>query len=251
MVNIFTIVLDGQPFISRHLSTFEKLKGPWKWVICEGASMNSRCTSWCKPQAPRLSKDGTTEYLNSIKNHPNVDVIQRESWDGKLEMVNEALSQFTEEGCCLEVDCDEFWTSDQIEIIVSTFESLKYVSEMQFYCRYFVGPNLIVKGDGYGNKSGEWIRAWRFVPGMQATSHEPPRMPQCGLKMGRESTSALGLVFDHLSYVTEAQVAAKELFYGYSGAVEKWKALQKVEHTPVRLKDYLDWSDDTVQAVRI
>lgn len=250
-LNIATIVLDGQPFISRHLATFEKLSVPWHWSIAEGAAMNVHCTSWCKPQEPRLSRDGTTEYLNSIKNHPNVTVIQREKWNGKTEQFNACLDAFDEEGILHQTDCDEFFSVEQLETIHGLFEKLPYLGSCEYFCRYFVGPRLIVQGDGYGNRSGEWLRTWRFTPGMRLITHEPPRMPRYGLKMDREATSELGLAFDHLSYVTEAQVRAKELFYGYAGAVEKWKALQMVTEFPVRLKDYLDWSDDRVTAVRI
>lgn len=251
MLNIFTIVLDGSPFIQRHLATFEKLQTDWRWVVAEGAAMNNGCTSWCRPQEPRLSKDGTHEYLNSIKDHPNVTVIQRESWNGKVEQCNACLDAFDEEGVLHQTDCDEYFSASQLETIVQQFEKLSYLGEMVYRCRYYVGPDLIVQGDGYGNNSGEWLRSWRFTPGMRFLSHEPPRITRTGLTMDRDATSALGLVFDHLSYVTEAQVSAKELFYGYKDAVKKWKALQAVTETPVRLKDYLDWSDEKATAVRI
>jgi hypothetical protein len=254
IVNAFVIVLDGMPFVSKQLPIFERLPIPFHLTFVEGASMNVHCSAWNKPQEPRLSRDGTTEYLNSIKDHPNVTVIQRESWNGKREMVQAALDSFTEEGCVLEVDCDEFWTTAQLEIIAATFAKLKYVGEMRFFCRYYVGPDLVVANDGgdsFGNRSGEWCRAWRFYPGMQAITHEPPRMTHVGMTLPREKTAEMGLIFDHLSYVTEGQLRLKEALYGYEGALDGWKRLQKATEPRIRLKDYLPWTDENVFAIRI
>ena len=63
----FTIVLDGEPFIERHLPILQQLKIPWHWIVVEGASGNTADTSWCKPQEPRWSNDGTTEYLSPFE----------------------------------------------------------------------------------------------------------------------------------------------------------------------------------------
>ena len=55
-LNIVTIVLDGEPYIERHLPEFEKLDCEWHWFVVEGASDNTKDQSWCKKQQFRLSQ---------------------------------------------------------------------------------------------------------------------------------------------------------------------------------------------------
>lgn len=169
-------------------------------------------------------------------------------------MVQAALDSFTEEGCAVEVDCDEFWSEQQLQDIEQTFKRLKYLGQMNFFCRYFVGPDLVVTnqgGDSFGNRSGEWCRAWRFYPGMRAITHEPPRMTHKGITMSRELTADRGLVFDHLSYTTEGQLRLKEALYGYDGALDGWRRLQAHQDFPTALKPFLPWSDPATMVTRI
>lgn len=250
-LNIYTLVLDGLPFLRYHLPVFEKLSIEWKWVIVHGRARNTGSTKWCKEIPARLSTDGTTDYLDSIRSHPNVTILEKPDWvGGKDEMVNAALEQFDEEGVLLQVDSDEAWETSQLEKIVQTFEELPYIDRMQFRCNFYVGQNIVVRGEGcYGSNWYEWLRAWRFVPGMKALRHEPPEMPRNGLMMGRDQTASMGLIFQHFSYVTRKIVEFKETFYNYPGAVEGWERLQANTEWPVkRLKDFLPWVDEKAMA---
>jgi glycosyltransferase involved in cell wall biosynthesis len=54
------------------------------------------------------------------------------------------------------------------------------------------------------------------------------------------------VAFHHFAYVTEAQAAFKEHYYGYKGARERWRALQGHRGSGA-LKDYFAWvTDNTV-----
>ena len=96
MLTIFTIVLNGQPYIEKKLEAYQKLQIPWQWRIVEGVSNPRNCTRWCKEVPPKWHKDfvsidGTHEYLKNL-NHKNVSVYwQNKPFDGKIEMVNKAL----------------------------------------------------------------------------------------------------------------------------------------------------------------
>lgn len=253
MLSIFTIVLDGRPFIERHLPVFDALKIPWRWVIVEGAAQNTGCTAWCKPQDPRLSLDGTSEYLDTLKSHPNITVIQSPSWPGKLAMINAALAHMDfAAGVLMEIDADEIWTASQLEDIVTLFREHPYAGEMQFDCRYFVGADIVTVGENcYGNNPREWRRAWRWRRGATFSCHEPPVFDHKGATLVNEVTRQFGLVFDHYAYATEAQVRYKQDFYGYPGAVEGWRRLQANTDWPVKLRDFLPWVDDRAKATRI
>jgi hypothetical protein len=252
-LNIITIVLDGEPYIERHLPVFQSLKLDWNWNIREGAAANTKCTRWCQRQKPRFSEDGTHEYLQKISLAGNVEYFGQTWWDGKVAMFNDVVYHIQEPCVLMEIDSDEIWTQTQLEKIVQLFEMNPTVNMMKFYCRYFVGPDIITMGeDCYGNNDYEWLRAWRFTPGMLFDSHEPPVLAgNKGNCFDRKFTKEQGLVFDHFAYATEAQVAYKEYFYRYPDAVKHWKRLQANTVWPVKLKTYLPWVDDRVTATRI
>lgn len=252
-LSIVTIVLDGMPYIERHLAEFENLKCDWHWYIIEGASDNTKDQSWCKKQKFRLSDDGTTEYLDSIKANNRVTVLRSPRWENKTSMLNSALCLIRDPGVLLQVDSDEIWKDWQIDGIVNVFSSMEDVNMMQFYCNYYVGPDVVTtSSDGYGNKPGEWLRAWRFKRGMRFDKHEPPILSgNKGMCLTRDQTKFMGLVFDHYSWATEKQVSYKEMFYGYTNALSYWKKLQNNTEWPVKLKQFLPWVDENATATRI
>lgn len=250
-LHLFTIALDAMPFITTQLAMFNRLKCDWKWSVAEGAAMNIHDTAWCKPQPPRLSNDGTTEFLNSLRGHPRIRVVQNTSWRGKVEMVNACVAQFDEPGILMQVDADEIWLPDQLESVLHFFKAYPEIQSAKFFCRYFVGNNIIITSrNTYGNNTNyEWLRAWRYTPGMTYSRHEPPVLNGAtGLCATCEQTEEVGLVFDHYGYVNENQVAYKERFYGYRDAVKHWKRLQENKEWPVKLKNFLPWIKDEATA---
>lgn len=253
-LRVFTLALDAMPFITWHLPTFNRLNLDWHWYIAEGAAMNTHCTAWCKQQQPRLSRDGTTEYLHSIREHPRVTLLQRQSWDGKVEMCNACLEKIKDPCVLLQMDADEVWQHWQLERLANMREQYPHIVTARFYCRYFVGPNIVITStNGYGNRPSEWVRAWNFKPGMKFTKHEPPIMEGATAPvMNRDETKAAGLMFDHYAYAFEKQVAYKGQFYGYPNAVAHWRRLQAVKFFPVRdLKQYLPWVGPGVAADKL
>lgn len=251
-LHILTIVLDGMPFLPMQLNTFNRLRIPWTWHIVEGPAENVNCTSWCKPQMPRFSTDGSHEFIVSLDRHPRCRPLWKRFWDGgKVEMCNAGLVNIEAPSVLMQIDADELWTSDQIEQIVRLLSPPGQIDAAIFPCRYFLSPNIITKGENcYGNNPGEWARAWRFYPGMQFLRHEPPVLNVRSYTVqSREGCEAMGLRFDHWAYYFEKQVAYKEAFYGYKGAVDQWKRLQAHPGPwPVKLKDFLPWTDDRAQA---
>lgn len=248
MLNIFTLVFNGEPFIERHLAVFQKLKCNWRWVIVHGPANNGGSTRWCQSQGAGTSTDGTWEYLNRIGDLRVLKITQ-DLWPSKDDMANAALKAFKEPGVLLQVDSDEIWTIEQLEEIVRLFDDFPKVGSMRFNCRYCVGPDLLAVGeDSWGGNDNTWLRAWRFYPGMYFDAHEAMSGPKLhgtgGYCMTRAETARCGLIFDHFAYATEAQVAYKERFYGYAGATDEWRRLQAHEHFPVQLKKFWPWIKD-------
>lgn len=213
--------------------------------------MNHGSTAWCNAQAGRLSTDGTTEFLATISTHPRISVIQKQCWDSKDEMCNSALKLIQDPCILLQADSDEIWSPQQISGLLYFFSAYPNINCARFFCRYFLGANIIATStDGYGNRHGEWMRAWRYSPGMRFASHEPPVMKgvveRCA---SREQTKEAGLVFDHYAYATLKQIQFKEKFYGYKDACRQWNNLQRNRNWPVNdLKKFLPWVGDGASA---
>jgi hypothetical protein len=253
-LEIFTLALDAMPWIACHLPVFNALTVPWRWTIVHGVAANAHDTAWMQPQAPRLSTDGTTEFLAGLRSHPRITVLERPMWDGKRAMCNAALGAIEARGVrdalLLEVDADELWTATQLGTLATWFEHDPGVAAARFRCTYHVGLNIVTTtDDAYGCNPGEWLRAWRWHSGMRFLTHEPPNLAgNQGRILTRDETAAGGLVFDHYAYALPSQVAYKERVYGYRDALRKWQRLQANTRWPVRLRDFLPWVDERATA---
>ncbi len=253
-LGIFTIVLDGMPFIQHHLKTFEQLPFDWHWSIAEGSAQNKADTFWCRPQERRHSLDGTVEYLDSIEGD-KVSMVSDKDWENKTVMCNSALLSLEDCNVLLQVDVDEFHSVDNIKKIVHQFTSQPDLGAIRLPCRYFVGPDLVCQGDNcWSNRGTEWCRAWRFKPTYQFKTHEPPALwprDTVGRIITRQTAKEIGLIFDHFAYATLKQVAYKEKFYGYVGLVNQWKALQDHTGFPERLNKFFPFVDGNVTVKRL
>lgn len=237
--SVFTIVLDGMPWITKHLEQLQATNLDWRWVIVEGVARPTKDTSWVRGIPPRLSIDGTTEYLDSIKDK-RVKVIRNARWENKTSMCNAALREINS-GILLQMDSDECWTARQHQDLHDFFINNPQYDHARFWCNYYLGKDIVATSyDGYGNRASEWVRAWRFRKGDRFLKHEPPTLTSQHNGADRDLTRAHGLVFDHFSWVDEDQVKAKCLYYGGNYSYEAWKNLQNAEF-PVVLSDYLPW----------
>ena len=273
-VHFFTIVLNGEPFIRYHIGQMKQLPFRWRWHIIEGVAELKHDTAWSVAAGGRIpasfhasgrSVDGTSAYLDEISlAQPDRVTVYRKPlgafWNGKREMVNAPLADITEPCLLWQVDADEMWTAEQFTRGRKLFLDHPSKTAAFYFCNYFVGPALTVSTrGGYGNNSSyEWLRTWRFRPGMQWAAHEPPVLGEktwSGAERNVASidpflhaqTEAAGLVFQHLAYVTFEQLKFKEDYYGYKNAVDCWLALQAVRKFPVYLKDYFPWVRDATQ----
>jgi hypothetical protein len=232
---VFSLSLDSMPWIAATYVELMRLRDvQWKWVIVEGVSKPVADTRWIANQAPRVSQDGTSEFLDAIAHHPRIQILRRKEWPGKTAMCQAATDLFTEPGVCLQADSDEVHSTDQLRRIVELFEDDPSLMNARFECDYLLGPNVRTTDKGNPN---EWRRAWRFSPGMKWISHEPPNLAgNHGKSMTREETAALGLTFFHASWLLPKHVSQKEAIYGpkYAGALAGWHKLQANTEWPLR-----------------
>lgn len=252
---VFTIVKNGMPFIPTIFFNLQATTLDWRWIIAEGSSKNTHCTSWCNQQEPGLSQDGTTEFLDMLKSHPGVTVLRKEMWDGKLEMCNACLAEIKTDCLLVQMDSDELWQASQLERLVQMFEDDTQANAALVRCRYFLGVNIISTSlNGYGNRSTEWARVWRFTPGDKYARHEPPQLKQqtTGHTLNPDWLAMEGIVFQHFAWWSENQVAYKEQFYGYPNALAHYRRLQSNTEWPVKdLRKFLPWVDANASADKL
>ena len=270
-IHFFTIVLNGEPFIRHHIEVLRQLPFKWHWHIIEGLAKLTHCTAWSLKNgaqiSPRLHKrgrsnDGTTEYLDQIEARfpANITIYRKPLdafWDGKIEMVQAPLQNIKEECLLWQIDADELWLTQQIVTMRKAFLNDPTRTAAYFFCHYFMAPNLVITTrNTYGNQTSyEWLRVWRFKPGANWVSHEPPvlclpdkdgnltNLADINPFRHRE-TEALGLVFQHYAYATEAQLKFKELYYGYKGARKKWREMQSAKTLPLQATHFFSWIRD-------
>lgn len=270
-IHFFTIVLNGMPFIEKHIENFKKIMPQWHWHIIEGVAELKNDTAWSVANGGRiegsfhkygLSNDGTTEYLDSLKQQfPNQISIYRKPkgvfWNGKIEMVNAPLPNIFEECLLWEIDVDEFWSAGQINEAHQLFSNNPKKFAAFYWCNYFVGPDILISTrNGYANNpSSEWERTWRFLPHFRWAAHEPPTLVEKTFSgeiksvrnrgaFSHEETEKVGLVFQHYAYVFQSQLQFKEVYYGYQGAVADWIRLQDNSIFPAKLSDFFKWVND-------
>lgn len=264
MITFFTICLDGLPWIATHHAMLCQLKVPWQWIVVEGVANAVADTHWCQRMNPRLSADGTTEYLDGLESAEHrVKILRAPLWPGKAAMCNAALSQIKATQLVWQIDSDEVWTAAKIEAVYKLFEQHPAYNSAYFWCRYFVGPDIaILNRDCYGNHPAyEWKRVWRWRSGLRFATHEPPVL--AGVQdrpMPHSLTESVGAVFDHFAYATEAAVRFKQFYYGsennavgklYANAIDGWWAMQRNEKWPTQLKTFMPWVDDKAIVARI
>lgn len=272
-VHFFTIVLNGEPFIRYHLDVFEELEFRWHWHVIEGVAEHVRDSAWPlrlggridpRAHANGLSVDGTSEYLDELaeRNPDRVSIYRKPSgrhWAGKREMTSAPLPAIGEECLLWEIDADELWTPAQISAARDRFLAEPERTAAFYWCHAFVAPDAVIatRYNYAANPGLDVLRTWRYRPGDSWEAHAPPilnrgkgrRRRDLGLDrpLLQDETEAVGAVFQHFTYVTEEQVRFKESYYGYRGAVDAWRALQRAlrdERGPVLLSDYLPWVTD-------
>jgi hypothetical protein len=246
-LNVFTILLNGMPWITEHYAVLLEQKLEWKWTIVHGIADAVKDTKWCAG-IESVESDGSLEYVERLaKKDPRVTVIKQDRWPGKTAMCNAALETFTEDGLLLQLDADEVWTAAQINLFPALFETYPTADCALFLARVWVGPNRFVcTPDGWANKSYEWLRLWKYTAGKRFLTHEPPALEGQNIAVLKTHSAMLGLVFDHYSYVHREQIAFKEKFYGPAWSVEAWERLQTMRG-PVNLKEVLPFVEtDTI-----
>ncbi len=246
----FTIILNGLHHLQHNAYAEYLAKHLDLWIIVEGAAKSQGSTAWCEEMPDEWHKDGhsvdgTMEYIERLKgqfgniytafNH-NYDcekgMFTDHFWGNKDEMVNAAIKVL--KGCggqfnpchLFEIDIDEQWTIEQMT------EAERILDEQQaktgeFLCNYYVGPNLLAKGEWGEGLALPYRRLWRWE-GEQFKTHEPPE-----LEGGNDKTALLPQRFNHYAYYFEQDVKFKDAWYGgHEGIYERWKELQKETEFP-------------------
>jgi len=216
----FTIVLNGQPLIEpilRHACSM------FDYGVCvEGASLPippGRGDGRLVTGGGASSTDGTVAVLKHLeKELSNLTVVYSagEPWRGKAAMCDAAMD-FCEPGWIWQVDSDEAFFPDQVELMRALLDSsMSHVTDVEYYAHHFwpsVDYHTALNPGQFGNAL-PWRRTFRWQ-GESWASHEPPRLQRSHeVVLSREDTRILGVLMFHFGYCVESQFIAREKFYG-------------------------------------
>lgn len=239
----YTIILNGLHHLT-HQHYAEYLASTLDyWIIIEGANHSGGSTSWCHPVQARYHRngssiDGTLPFLQELeKNYPSVRCHYAQGlWASKDAKINAAIDivKTLTDSCFLwEIDCDEQWTIEQMEYAEKEL-ILQRGKTGVFLCDFYVGKNLLAKGEWGEGKLEPYRRLWNWQ-GEYYETHEPPR-----LAGGNGKEVLLSPRFNHYAYYFEEDVAFKDAFYGdHKGILDKWRQLQTETQFPQPLSRLL------------
>ncbi len=218
-----TIVYEGLHHLNHRDFALKMASMFDKWIVIEGYSLPYGSTSWCKRlDLPATSQDGTVEFMNQFcKDHPNVYFYSSgKHYNGKDDQVNlgiDIIRKLTKSCYLWEVDVDEHWKIEDIELAESIADKSKAIG-FSFPFNHYIGKDMIAKGD-WG--SGYLNRLWKWS-GQYFKSHEPAML------IGQRYTEAIKEVrFEHFSYVFEKDVKFKS--QSYSGHENVYKNFHLLE----------------------
>jgi hypothetical protein len=219
-----SIVLNAEKHLRHQMRVIPNIVD--RWIVVEGASKSTFCTSWCKAMPTEyhnngFSVDQTSYLLESLeKTDKRLTYIRPNGlWDGKVAMFNAALDLIKNPCFLWEIDIDEYWTEDSMSGAEDILNNLNANIGL-FACDYLLSDNIIVRGDWGESTTHGYRRLWKYSPGSRFTSHEPPVL---------ENTSTavppyLMPRFKHLSYYYESDVIFKSKWYTLHEKIhEGWK----------------------------
>lgn len=238
-----TIILNGLHHLNHNNYYKTIIDSIDHWVIVEGASDSTGSTSWCNKMPigyhnNGYSIDGTTKFLKELaKNNKKVIYIEPVGiWKNKDVQINAGVSkikEITDECYLWQIDIDEQWSSDQFNEAEKALDAHNAKTGC-FLCDYYVGKNLIAKGQWGEGNALPWRRLWKWS-GEDFESHEPPR-----LKGGNGKGILIPIRFKHYAYYFKEDVQFKDKWYtGHRGVYDRWKALQKQNNFPVHISALL------------
>ncbi len=245
---VFTITLNGLPWLASIYTSLNQLSIPWHWIVVQGAALNTHCSSHCTKLEPQLGSDGTPEFLQELARDSRVEVHGKMLWDGKIEMVNHALAQIKQPCVLMQMDSDEVWPHYAIATAYYQILGCSFAQALKFNCEYMVGPGLrAVSSATVGTDLTEWTRVWTYKPGTRFSSHCPPQLND------NRVVSKMAPWFTHYAYVLESQVRFKEKYYGFPGMLAAWQRLQQCQTFPTPLREYWPyrWVDEGTLVHRI
>jgi predicted O-methyltransferase YrrM len=248
-VHFVTTVTDRAPFLSHTLEQLTQLPFRWHWHVVDGG----RDDRWDAVQ----------------RDHPeNVTVYRKlrgQAWDGALEMLAMPLWALGEECLLWRIDPEEMWTAEQWIAGRRLFMENPRTTAAFYWAWIFVAPGLVTSTRHcYGNDGRtQWLRTWRFRPGMWWANKDAPVLAEpltdgqwqavhAVNPFSHDQTEAAGLVVQRAALVNEEQVRAEAARRGMPAdeVVERWRALQRTETLPVKLRDFLPWVKDDTEVDR-
>jgi hypothetical protein len=251
-IHFFTTAFNGMAHLPQQLATLQQLPFRWHWHIIEGAcDRHFDKSHHVPPEFHNRGKsiDGTTEFARQLagEDPDRVTLYQLpegDLWYCKLQMFNAPLDNIHENCLLFQLDCDEFWTPDQLTTIRRLFLDHPEKTSASFPAQTHVGPDLITRPIP-GAQEPSHLRAWRYLPGCFWNNQLAPTLvaPQADATLAEvapihpftvEETSVQNLRFHHHTVTTARDAHFKERSRNREGLLSAWLALQAATQFPIQ-----------------
>ncbi len=238
------IVLNGEPFVLYNLRALYPYAH--EIIVVEGAA----------PAAIGIatedghSRDGTLDAIKRFMQEEDpadkVTLVTAEDegytngfWPGEKNEQSQAYAKRATGDYLWQIDCDEFYRADHIDIVMDRLRADPSISGASFHQITFWGDTQTTV-DGWYLRRGAatYHRLFKWGPGYRYTSHRPPTVTDASGRDVRtdnwvtsRQTREWGVVLFHYSLLFPKQVIEKCDYYGRA----EW----------ARRPDALDWADNT------
>jgi hypothetical protein len=244
------IVLNGEPFTRYCINAL--YQHAYEILIVEGACEGARGVA--NPEGH--SRDGTLEILRKTKDHEDpenkITIITAEDeghpngfWPGEKDELSRAYAKRATGNYLWQVDIDEFYRDEDIELIKRVLENDPDITSMSFKQQQFWGGfDYLV--DSWLLKRGaeEFHRLFKWGQGFEYISHRPPTVindqgaDTRKLKWLRaKHTKKMGIYLYHYSFVFPKQVTEKADYYKNAEWSQRKKADWWANEVFMKLED--------------
>ena len=216
------IVLNGEPFTKYCLR--QLYPHAYEIIVVEGGSRKAI------GEAPEgHSTDGTLEALCEFKTREDpenkVQIITRDGFWTEKDEQSQAYAQVATGDYLWQVDIDEFYRHDDIEIVRDLLREQSDLSGMSFrQLTFWASPYYVADSFYLRLDFPEVRRLFRWGPGFRYLTHRPPTVAdEAGKDLSQQTwlsadkTVRLGLKMFHYSLLFPHQVIQKCNYYAKPG----------------------------------
>ena len=243
------IVLNGEPFTKYNLRSIYPYAH--EIIVVEGAAPGAANIAGTDGH----SRDGTLDVLRRFKADEDPDdkltIVTAEDeghpdgfWPGEKDEQSRAYARRATGDYLWQVDIDEFYLSEDIELVLAMLRDDPTIDTMTFrQITFWGGLDYIVDGWYLRRGAADYHRLFRWGPGFDYTTHRPPTVTdasgrdlRAGHWLDAAATAKSGIRLYHYSLLFPKQVMDKSDYYAHADWAQRTGAMEWANDAYPRLE---------------